>query len=219
MRFGAHLIATVVTAGLLVLSGPARGEDNEPPACFDLAVVASHPRYKWLPYESEPDEVVLRSPVRITFDVEEIVGEGPRLRTIDVYTALHQRLEEKARFFLLFLNKGEDGHYVLIDRYSDIIRDDRGRYVEPVTSPLLQEDLGDDDLIPRNFNDLLEPIQYRPKDAWWLDYEYVRRTWDGYIKKDNYPWGTERNGRILAPRGLSVRTWVKALPERRCAGS
>lgn len=185
--------------------------------CFDVAIVATAPRYKWYPIKHDrPDEIILDSPVRITFDVEEVLTGYEPTGTVDVFTTLHTDFNPKIRHFLLFLRRRESEGFSLAHMSLTIVEDRNGDFAWPVARPLNPSYWNDDDFIPRNYESLLKPIRYRPADAWWLSPTYVRDEPSEPVSVSDYPWGRLDHGRIVALRGLRVRDLVRTVSSHRC---
>jgi hypothetical protein len=185
--------------------------------CFDVALVASAPRYRWLPVP-EGDDIIIRSPVRITFDVEEVMAGRVVGPTVTINAGLHTQYNRRIRYFLLYLKSDRSGRYRIVAGSFDVVRGSDGGFVIPVTEPFDPPPGAGDLFPPPEYEKLLRPIRYRAADAWWLQPSDLETRTDGGIATESYPWGVVKKGGIVAPRGLRVDDVVKAVPPRRCRG-
>jgi hypothetical protein len=190
---------------------------DTPPAqpCFDIAVVASAPRYRWLPVDGEG--IIIRAPVLITFDVEEVMAGRLTEATVTVRTALHTTYNRRDRYFLLYLKHDKAGRERLASMRGNVLRGTDGDFVIPVTGPHDPADTGSDRYMPRDYEKLLRPIRYRSPDAWWLRSSELEMRPDGSVATEAYPWGVMKKDGVVAPRGIKVETLVAALSPQRCS--
>jgi hypothetical protein len=128
----------LVAIGLALASvSPASAEiDEENKLCFDLAVIATTPRYRWHPVEVGPDEIVMRSPVSGRFAVEKVISGKFNSLQIRVETALHTRFSTDIKQFLLFLKNEGTGKYSLQEMKFELVYDRTGQLVWPIAAPL-----------------------------------------------------------------------------------
>jgi hypothetical protein len=186
-------------------------EDDTP--CFDVALIATSPRYQWQPVESAPNEIIIRSPVSIRFAVKHVIVGSINSSDIEIQTSLHTRFNPAIKQFLLFLKIEHNGKYSLQEMNYQLVYDRRGRLVWPIASPL---DLSyiEDGFTPLNYETLMRPIHYRAKDAWWL----VTPSDVDPPSADEYSWGQLDKDRIItASRGISAVDLVAAAASKRCA--
>jgi hypothetical protein len=181
-------------------------------SCFDVALIATSPRYRWQPVESEPDEIIIRSPVSIRFAVKQVIAGSIKSSDIDVRTSLHTRFNSAIKQFLLFLKMERDGKYSLQELNYQLVYDRRGMLVWPIASPL-DKSYTEDGFTPSNYETLMRPIHYRAKDAWWL----VTPPDVDPPSAAEYSWGQlDKNGIITASRGISAVDLVAAAAGKRC---
>jgi hypothetical protein len=180
--------------------------------CFDLAIIAEAPRYRWFPVRAEPDEIILRSPVSIRFVVREVLlgTYGPDY--IDIIESMHTEFNSDIDHFLLFIRKEGKQKYSLKGLHYQLVEDRSRQLVWPIAAPI---DLSEpeSDFTPSNYQTLLRPISYRPKDAWWLE------TPSGMDPPppEEYLWGRlDKNGTIIASRGIRAVDLVAAAAAERC---
>ncbi|WEJ98262.1 MAG: hypothetical protein P0Y59_15060 [Candidatus Sphingomonas phytovorans] len=186
--------------------------------CFDVALVASAPRYRWLSVP-EDDDIIIRWPVRITFDVEEVIAGRVAGSTVTINTGLHTRYNSRIRYFLFYLKSDRSGGYRIVEMSDSLVRSRDGSFVIPVTAPFAPPPEADDLNPPPDYEKLLRPIRYDAADAWWLQSSDLETRADGSIATEAHPWGVVRKSGILAPRGLRVDDVVKSIANRRCSGS
>ncbi|WCM27188.1 hypothetical protein NDN01_24930 [Sphingomonas sp. QA11] len=186
--------------------------------CFDVALVASAPRYHWLPVP-DGEGIILRSPVRITFDVEEVMAGRLAGSTVTINTGLHTRYNSRIRYFLFYLKSDGSGGYRIVEMSDSLVRSRDGSFVIPVTAPFAPPPEADDLNPPPDYEKLLRPIRYDAADAWWLQSSDLETRADGSIATEAHPWGVVRKSGILAPRGLRVDDVVKSIANRRCSDS
>jgi hypothetical protein len=196
---------------------PPASSPDEPliPPCFDVALVASAPRYRWLPVP-ESDDIIIRAPVRITFDVEEVMAGRVTGPTVTINTGLHTRYNKRVRYFLLYLKADRSGRYRIVAGSFDVLRGRDGGFVIPMTKPFDPPSRTGDLFPPPDYEKLVRPIRYLAADAWWLQVSELETRADGSIASESYPWGVLKKDGIVAPRGLRVDDVVKAAPPRRC---
>jgi hypothetical protein len=196
---------------------PAASTDTDPAQpCFDIAVVASAPRYRWLPVD-DGEGIIIRAPVLITFDVEEVMAGRLTAATVTVRTALHTTYNRRDRYFLLYLKHDKAGRERLASMGGNVLRGTDGDFVIPVTGPYDPADTVSDRYIPPDYEKLVRPIRYRSSDAWWLRSSELERRPDGSVATEAYPWGVMKKDGIVAPRGIKVENLVEALSPRRCS--
>ncbi|WP_232209364.1 hypothetical protein [Sphingomonas sp. SKA58] len=184
-------------------------------SCFDVALIATSPRYRWQPVESEPDEIIIRSSVSIRFAVKQVIVGAIKSSDIEVRTSLHTRFNPAIKQFLLFLKLENGGKYSLQEMNYQLVYDRRGKLVWPIASPLDTSYL-EDGFTPSNYETLMRPIHYRAKDAWWL----VTPPDGDPPSADEYSWGQlDNNGVIMASRGISAVDLVAAAAGKRCGAN
>lgn len=192
---------------------PASAETVEAhTSCFDVALIATSPRYRWQPVESAPDEIIIRSPVSIRFAVKQVITGSIKSSDIEVRTSLHTRFNPAIKQFLLFLKEEQDGKYSLQEMNYQLVYDRRGKLVWPIASPL-DISYTEDGFTPSNYETLMRPIHYRAKDAWWL----VTPPDVDPPSADEYSWGRiDKDKIITASRGISAVDLVAAAAGKRC---
>jgi hypothetical protein len=196
---------------------PAASTDTAPAQpCFGIAVVASAPRYRWLPVD-DGEGIIIRAPVLVTFDVEEVMAGRLTATAVTVRTALHTSYNRRDRYFLLYLKHDKTGGEGLASMGSSVVRGTNGEFVIPVTRPYDPAFTGSDHYIPLDYEKLVRPIRYRSSDAWWLRSSELERRPDGSVATEAYPWGITKKDGIVAPRGIKVENLVEALSPRRCS--
>ena len=230
MVFVALILSCPVTTGAFAdqvaedtppqASGAATGEEEEASsveaACFDVAVIATAPRYKWMPVKDDGVSIIMRSPVRITFDVEETISGDVHADTVTVETSLHTTMTRKNKTFLLYLQRGKSGRYRFAGMNWGVVQAGDGQYVLPMARPLDPSAIDVDGFFPVGYEKMLKPVRYRAKDAWWYGPDEVDHDDSGRPIAAAYPWGVAKDGWIVALRGLWVKDAVKALSHRRC---
>ena len=194
-------LAAVLAGLFFCCAEPVRASQQ----CFDLAVIGTSPHYRWVPVEVPIDEIIIRSPVSISFSVVERLAGISQSGRIVANTSLHTRFNSQIKLFLLFLRRQKNGEYELLNMDYRIVRDRRGDFVIPVAEPLSEEELSPEGFKPTNYEALLRPSRYRVADAWWLADE-----------KEVPPWSLVKYGKIAADKSLPVRDLVKAMDDRRC---
>lgn len=203
-------------AGAAQAETPGIAEEVPPdPGCFDVALVASAPRYRWLPV-GNVEGIILRAPVRITFDVEEVMAGRHLDPKVTVTASLHTRYGSRIRYFLLYLRRDGPGRYRIVDYAPDIVRGTNGDFVEPMTGPADPAESPYFPFFPKDYEKMLRPIHYRAADAWWLWPEKGEERKDRNSTAELPPWSIARNGGIVALRGIRVEDLVKAAGPRRC---
>ncbi|HWL47190.1 MAG TPA: hypothetical protein VNQ31_05685 [Sphingomonadaceae bacterium] len=203
----------IALALAFVSPGSAAAVERDTP-CFDLAVIATTPRYQWHPAEAEagPDEIILRSPVSIQFSVKQVISGTFKPTQIEFETSLHTRFNPRTKQFLLFLKKEGNEKYSLQKMNYELVHDRSGRLIWPIPAPL-DPSYTEDGFIPVNYETLMRPISYRPKDAWWL----VTPPDVDPPPADEYSWGhLGKSGVITASRGIFAVDLVAAAAEKRC---
>lgn len=198
----------------LASTGNAEAADEQA-RCFDLAVIATTPRYHWHAAEAGPDEIIIRSPVSVRFLVNQVLSGVLRVSHIKVETSLHTRFNPDIKQFLLYLKKEENGSFSLQEMHYQLVYDRAGRLVWPIPAPLSPSYM-ENGFKPANYEALMRPIRYRPKDAWWLttppDVDPP--------SADEYSWGKfDKSGTITATRGIRAIDLVSAASEKRCKAS
>jgi hypothetical protein len=114
--------------------------------------------------------------------------------------------------FLIFLRKDGNKKYSLQEVNYQLVNDRVGRIVWPIAAPL-DSSYTEDGFTPLNYETLMRPIRYRPRDAWWL----VTPPDVDPPSPDEYSWGQlDKSGTIIASRGISVVDLVAAAAEKRC---
>jgi hypothetical protein len=190
-------------------SATTAGENTQ---CFDLAIIATTPRYHWFPVEAGPDEIIIRSPVSVRFAVKKVISGAYIADDIEISTSLHTRYNQNIKQFLLFVKMEDNGKYSLQQINYELVHDRAGHLVWPIAAPL-DPSYTERGFIPVNYEILMRPIFYRPKDAWWLE------TPPGVDppSADEYSWGRlDKSGVIIASRGISAVDLVTAAAEKRC---
>lgn len=188
----------------------ATAEENT--RCFDLAVIATTPRYHWHPVEAGPNEIVIRSPVSVRFSVKQVISGIFKSAQIEVWTSLHTKFNPDIKQFLLFLKKEENGKYSLQEMNYELVHDSAGRLVWPIPAPL-DPSYTEDGFTPANYKTLMRAIRYRSRDAWWL----VTPPDVDPPSADEYSRGQlDKSGTITASRGISAVDLVAAAGEKRC---
>ncbi|MFY9352267.1 MAG: hypothetical protein WAO77_18170 [Sphingobium sp.] len=192
---------------------PASAETVEvDTSCFDVALIATSPRYRWQPVDSAPDEIIIRSPVSIRFAVKQVIAGAIKSSDIEVRTSLHTRFNPAIKQFLLFLKVEYGGKYTLQEMNYQLVYDRSGKLVWPIASPL-HTSYTEDGFTPSNYETLMRPIHYRARDAWWL----VTSPDVDPPSADEYSWGKLDKDRIItASRGISAVDLVAAAAGKRC---
>lgn len=180
--------------------------------CFDLAVIATNPTYRWHPVDAGPDEIVIRTPVSIRFAVEQVFAGAISYRHVDVGASLHTQFNPAIKRFLLFLKKESNGKYSLQQMNHELVRERSGQLVWPIAAPL-DPSYTASGFIPSDYEALMRPIRYNSRDAWWL----VTPSDVDPPSADEYRWGRLDNDRIItASRGISATDLVAAAAKKRC---
>lgn len=207
---------SLVIALALASASPGNAANVEEDApCFDLAVIATTPRYDWHPVEAGPDEIIMRSPVSLRFSIKQVISGTFDSAQIEIETSLHSRFNPEIKQFLLFLKKESNGKYSLQEMNYQLVSDRSGRLVWPIPMPLASY-YSEEGFTPANYEALMQPIHYRPKDAWWL---VTPRDVDPPTAKE-YSWGKlDERGIIIAARGIFAVDLVEAAAEKRCEAS
>lgn len=196
-----------------IFAAPALAE----PTCFDLAVIAKSPRYKWLPIASahDPGDIILSRPVRVSFDVEQNLIGSFFLDKIQVETILHTEYNRQIRHFLLFLKKRPDGRLSLVRLQPYVVQLSNGNYALPLIEPMEENDLQPEGFISLDYQDRITKLHYAASEAWWLDSD--RKSLDDQQQlTQDYPWLEFKRGRVTAPRGLDARSLIDLTRTRRC---
>ena len=194
-----------------VSPGKAATVEEDAP-CFDLAVIATTPRYKWHPVEAAPNEIIMRSPVSLRFSIKQVISGTFDSAQIEIETSLHTRFNPEIKQFLLFLKKENNGKYSLQEVNYQLVPDRSGRLVWPIPTPLASY-YTEEGFTPANYEALMQPIHYRPKDAWWL----VTPPDVDPPTAQEYSWGKlDKRGVIIASRGIFAVDLVEAAAEKRC---
>lgn len=205
--YGLALAVTVISIS------PVNAETVEADTpCFDIALIATNPHYQWVPVESGPDEIIIRSPVSIRFTVQQVIAGSIKSSDVEVRTSLHTRFNPKIKQFLLFLKREHGKTYSLQQMNHQFVHDRRGELVWPIASPL---DISfiENGFVPSNYATLMRPIHYRAKDAWWL----VTPPDVDPPSADEYSWGRLDKDRVIeASRGINAVDLVAAAAGRRC---
>lgn len=180
--------------------------------CFDIAIIATTPRYHWFPAQAGHDEIIMRSPVSARFSVKQVISGKYSWHQVDVITSLHTKFNPSIKNFLLFLKIEENGKYSLQELNYQLVRDHMGGLVWPIPAPL-DPSYTEGGFTPANYEALMRPIRYRPRDAWWL----LTPSDVDSPSADEYSWGQlDKRGTIIASRGISAVDLVAAAGEKRC---
>lgn len=194
----------------LLLAAPAAADDATPD-CVDAVIVAKLVRENPtdLP-DAGPDEIVIRWPWVLTFEVEEVLAGRLSRDTITVVASMHTGFNPEIRHHLLFLRKGERGRFRLVAHEYKVVQDRRGRFVVPVAEPIGSDWLEPEGWVPGDYEKHLRPLRYSPRDAWWLDEPYSDPA-------DADPaWAYVKNGSLVAKRGLPLDDLKSSLAARAC---
>ena len=131
------LVPVLAAFGLAAGAAAAQTPEAGRRPCFDLAVIATSPSYHWGPVpQAGPDEIIIRSPVELTFDVEETMAGAIEPETVTVDAVLHTRFNPRIAFFLLFLKRKPSGHYALVESSYQIVQQYDGEFAWPLAGPL-----------------------------------------------------------------------------------
>jgi hypothetical protein len=187
------------------------------PQCFDVAVIAKLESENYTTLEFDDPSVILMDVLfHWKFKIERPLAGTENRASIDVSGLSHTGFNRRIRHYLLFLQRKPDDSYELASTQYQLVRDDHGDFVIPLTEPMSPESLKPEHLFPANYEQLLRPIQYRVEDAWWLSAKYLDPDGDSPIQAANYPWGRIEKSGVVADRSLPVTDLVSALADRRC---
>jgi hypothetical protein len=196
----------LIAAVLAMLPSSGYGQvPQESLPCVDVAVVARLARETPEPLgDVEPDAIVLFTPWREEFEIEEIILGQLDQTLLSVTAYLHIGLTQRhqADHFLLLLRRTPDRGYILLDFDARVLRDRRGRFIIPLAHPEEQESLRPEGWLPVSCIGYLRPIRYDVRRAWWLAEPFVD---DDVLAQTPAGWHTRRGHRIVALRGLYLR--------------
>ncbi len=188
----------LILAAPLVAPSLASAQD-EAPSCFDVALVA-----RVVDYDPRPlpdlgrDVIVMRWPWDLTLEIEQVLLGSERRERVRAAVSLHTQFNDDVEHLLFFL-KRTDGGYVATEFTAGIIEDRRGRFMTPVEAPLDVEEVYPATWIPADYENLLRPVRYRARDAYWLD-DIQWQLEDGYPAVEG--WSEIRGDSLVALRGI-----------------
>jgi hypothetical protein len=193
---------SVASSGSTQAATPIQTEES----CFDAAILAGPPNETMVEGSSDPRDVIGHPLWKLQIKVDRVLLGQIAQPTVQATERKHVEYNPAIREHLFLLRARPDGSYDVVGGDYRVIRDTSGRFVIPLANPLSDDWLYPSGPIPKSYRTLLKPVQYAPKDAWWLD-----DAADWQLEELDPKWARHSGRTIVALRGLYLDDWAQAI--------